>query len=70
MIEPAPACPRPDKHCYVSRTDAKLTLRKLQGEGVVKGAKHLTVYLCRCGWFHIGNLPPAHIREGRPDRGE
>lgn len=44
-------CPRPDKRCYFTRRAAKESLRRSQLK------KNLCAYLCRCGWWHLGNKP-------------
>jgi hypothetical protein len=45
-------CPRPDKSCYSSQRKAQAhadeRMRSVPG-------LDLTVYRCRCGWWHMGH---------------
>lgn len=49
-------CPNPHKIRYLTRKDGKLALRQQRGRGRLRDG-HTCVYLCRCGFFHIGRLP-------------
>lgn len=52
----APGCPRPDKRGFERRKDARRVSRKFNGKGG-------QVYLCVCGYFHIGKPLPGASRD-------
>lgn len=48
-------CPRPEKVRYLSRKEARLKLRRRRDK-FTDG--HVRAYLCVCGFFHLGRVPP------------
>lgn len=52
MHESSFPCPRPDKVRWMSKRGAKREIRRLVGKG---GDINLNVYLCDCGWWHVGH---------------
>lgn len=52
------ACPRPDKRPHDTQEAAEKALRALRGEAGRQGrneSRWLTVYLCPCGSWHVGD---------------
>lgn len=47
-------CPTPDKVGYLTRSDARRRCRA-EKQKLGKGGQHLNVYLCGCGFYHLGN---------------
>jgi hypothetical protein len=62
VIHGADGCPTPSKTGYETRSDARRVARKFRTRGRRPGSK-MVAYLCRCGFFHVGNQPHNARRE-------
>lgn len=58
-------CPSPTKRQYNSRKAAKQQMARHR----VKGRDKLSAYLCVCGSWHLGHLPPS-VKQGSIGRRE
>lgn len=64
----APVCPTPHKIKYETRKRARSEARRLRHHHE-SGRGRIQAYLCSCGSFHIGTLPPW-VSAGRGTRGD
>lgn len=61
-----PRCERTDKVSHMTRASAKLARKMMKASGHTSSAS-LQVFLCQCGYFHLGSnptkIPRAILRE-------
>lgn len=60
-------CPRPDKHAYVTKQDARRAVKQQRSTPGVVDARALVAYRCTCGAWHTGRrpIPSARVSEER-----
>jgi len=66
MADLAPRKCRSKKKCFQTPAEADVYIVELAKVDHPSRFKRVGVYLCACGWFHIGhNFGPVHERTAR-----